>query len=170
MRLSEIDPEQLAETEHRRAVDRVHSLLLALAPLSNYTLALGDGGWRGSVYGHAVYCLARYAKHGAALDADVHEYCVSLIGPGDHALDDSGAPDPSTDLGMVVAGALAREKLADGGRRKVTVRELSILGGVDPNHVRLLGRKGEIEIDDGEIRASEARRWLSGRGVPGFGS
>ena len=51
----------------------------------------------------------------------------------------------------------------------VSRRDLAVLASIDPAHVSLLARKGEIEIVDGEVAASVARRWLSGRGVQGFG-
>ena len=47
----------------------------------------------------------------------------------------------------------------------VPVRELACLAGVDPDHVRLLGRQGEIAIIDGVIAPQDAKRWLAARGV-----
>lgn len=172
MKLAEIDPEHVAKTEWSRALEAVHSELQSLAPRSTYTLSLGetDPDWAASIYGHAVYCLARYAKRGEPLDASVHEYCVSLIGPGDKALDlaSDGDRDPDTELAVVVVAALARAKIE--ARRRVTVRELATLAGVTNVYVRKLARDGELTMLDGEFRAAEAKRWLGARGVAGFGA
>ena len=172
MRLSEVDPEALAEAEWRRAIDAVHSRLFALAPLSTYTLTLGDAvpAWRASVYGHAVYAIAKYARHGTPLDADLHEYCVSLVGPGDAALDDSGDPDPGTALGFVVACAMAREMVDLG--RPLTLRQLAMLGGVTPGRIRQIVDAGGLRVsrrgDEMTVSAAECRRWLGAKGVAGY--
>lgn len=74
--------------------------------------------------------------------------------------------DPREPIDIVLLAAHARVRIAERGR--VPVRELACLAGVDPDHVRLLGRKGEIEIVDGEVRSAECRRWLTARGVEGL--
>lgn len=73
-------------------------------------------------------------------------------------------PDSLEDrLALVITAALGREALDDGA--PVSVGQLATLAGVSPDHVRLLGRRGEITVEGGQVGAEEARRWLVGRGV-----
>lgn len=183
MKLDDIDPAELARTTIREALDAIHSQLFGLVPFADYRIVDGDGkpidtghvqNLAGSTVGHAVVELARYAQTGAPLDAPVQEYCITLIPVAGGALDDSGTPDPSTPLGLVVAAATARESLAAG--HPVTTARLAILGGVTQARVRQLVSAGELDAkldrttdrDTLLVRAADAIRWLSGRGVPGF--
>lgn len=70
---------------------------------------------------------------------------------------------PSDDIGLVLLAAHARVRLGHG--EAVPVRELACLAGVDPDHVRLLARQGEIPIMGGAVAPRAARQWLEERGI-----
>jgi hypothetical protein len=117
--------------------------------------------------------LSAYAINGAALDAPVQEYLVSLLPLWSSAAGECpdidglvGDVDPATQLGLVICAASAREKLAAG--QSVSAAQLAVLSGLSATQVRLLARNGELELSDGEIAAKAARRWLAVRGVSGF--
>jgi hypothetical protein len=117
--------------------------------------------------------LAAYAISGNGLDAPVQEYLVSLIplwsSVAGGATDIDGLQaeaDPETPLGLVVCAAVARELLELG--RSISAVQLAALACLSATQVRQLARSGELVLDDGEIAAKEARRWLGARGVPGF--
>lgn len=110
-----------------------------------------------------------WPDHGCASDAllDVCSALYSCAGEPDFGLGElEGEVDATTPVGIVLLAAHARVRIAT--RQRVPVRELAALAGVDAHHVRLLGRKGELEVDDATVRAAECRRWLSGRGVKGL--
>lgn len=102
--------------------------------------------------------LASYAKNGDG---------VSLVRAKASCLavrmmrDSTEHNDADTDTVLLAAGA--RMRLGD--NQAVPVRELASLAGVDPDHVRLLGRQGEITIEGGVIAPQDAKRWLAARGV-----
>ena len=110
-----------------------------------------------------------WTDHGCAADALV-SVCAALYsqagrpgaigGPEDVDVDPTESPD------IVLLAAQGRIRIDR--RQRVPVRELACLASVDPGHVRLLGRNGELEVIDGEVRAAECRRWLSGRGIAGL--
>lgn len=172
-KLSDIDGAELARATMDEALNRVHSILFALAPHASYSVTTPDGkpltsdNIHGSVVGDAVASLTRYAQTGVGIDAPVEEYCISLIPVADGALDDSGEPEPSTELGLVVAAAQARERLSDG--YSISTTSLAHLASVTPGFIRQLVAKNELVKVDGEIQAEDAVRFLSARGVPGFG-
>lgn len=133
---------------------------------------------------HSVHTLARYAIHGGQLDAPVHEYLISMMPIWSRAADSGGVTTPEFDdpdkanpefwvgqLVYVMRGALGREQLDRG--KAIAPAELAVLGGVSPQHVRLLLRNGEIVgEDDGSswtVPAVEAKRWLATRNVGGWG-
>lgn len=171
-KLSEIDGAALARATMQEALDRVHSILFALVPLSSYALTGQNGkplnldNLAGSIVGDAVASLTRYAQTGTGIDAPVEEYCISLIPVAGSALDDSGEPEPSTELGLVVAAAQARERLQEG--MSISTTSLAHLASVTPGFVRQLVAKGELVKVDGEIQAEDAVRFLGARGVAGF--
>lgn len=173
MKLADIDPRELARSTVREALDRVHRVLFELAPLADYRIV--DGGGKpidpeniaGSNVGEAVLALTRYAQTGAPLDAPVQEYCITLIPIAPDALDDSGSPDPSTPLGLVVSAAIAREDLSQG--RGISTTRLAALGGVSDSRVRQLVVAGDLNVDKAhDVRPKDAVRWLAARGVPDF--
>ena len=71
---------------------------------------------------------------------------------------------PTDDLGIIILAAHARVRLDHNGA--VPVRELACLAGVDPDHVRLLARQGEITIDGGVVAPQITKQWLETRGIP----
>ena len=133
----------------------------------------------GSDLGLTVQHLTAYAQTGAlgdwpddscALDA-VQDVCSCLYSrAGDRAGFD--APDlrddhdPDTDVGTVIRAAMARQMLSTG--TPVPVAWLAALSSVGAVRMRQLVAAGEVPAVDGRVRAPDARRWLSGRRVPGF--
>lgn len=119
--------------------------------------------------------LAAYALEGAPLDAPVHEYLVSLIplwsavyGEGTTEIDGIVEREPTTDLGRVIALAVAREAIDDG--RPITTYQLATLAGITVQHARRLVAGGELGKPGvgghGEghvIGAADARAWLASR-------
>lgn len=117
--------------------------------------------------------LTNYAQTGAPLDVTVIDYVQSVaeimsVAPGDDLL---------TPWGVVCRAALARSELDSGNA--VNLRELSVLSGLTLEGVRHCVKMGElVAMDERDssrpgapatlIAASEARRWLDGRGVRGF--
>jgi hypothetical protein len=108
--------------------------------------------------------------HDVALDA-IQEVCSALYAragePGTFgvgALEDALDSADLDAIGLVLVGAYARYQLGQRGA-SVSARELAVLAGVDPNHVRLLARKGELKLEEGKVARAEARRWLGARGV-----
>lgn len=176
-RLATLDPEALArELEEQLAA---HLARLAV-PLSPGTVHVQRAAAGESDLAATVRDLHAWAARG---DGDAEE---ALEAAGDLAAvlyrpPVGGAPAapaelvsdvaPTTAAGLLLVAAAARCRIADGGA--VAPRELAALAGVDAAHVRLLVRQGEIEARKAgarevEIPAAAARRWLSGRGVPGF--
>jgi hypothetical protein len=194
MKLADIDSIDLAREVVARAADRLHSAAMAIdmrldvevrregEPWSPHARADGtpwprpEGGvgvWgapASTTLGQAVRALVLYARDGGTLDAPVHDYAVTLVGAADDALDDAGAPDPSTPLGLVVAAALGREAVDAG--KPVPTAHLAALAGVTDGRVRQLVASGELgSVTRGGnnfVRARDARRWLGLRRTPGF--
>jgi hypothetical protein len=80
-----------------------------------------------------------------------------------NALDDATSPSPTTPLGAVLSAALGREELEAG--RPISTTRLAILAGVSPQYVRKLVSSGELVASESEVKAKEAKRWLTARGV-----
>lgn len=177
LKLAEIDGTKLAVETIQRALDHIYSMLFALAPLGDARIVTGDpavpfgaperDAVTASNVGEAVVMLTSYAQRGDELDAPVQEYAITLIPVAGDALDDATTPDPSTELGLVVAAALGREAIDEG--QPISTTRLAILGGVSPQRIRQLIAAGELSADKGnEVAAVDAKRWLSSRGVKGF--
>ena len=181
MRLADIDPAALAQATVAEVLDRAWRILSSL-DVGRYLIVeastsgdlrpvKSDGSdWQRSVVGHAVYCLTRYAQRGEALDADVHEYMVSLI-PAEHPGLDDLEPDATTELGLVCQAALARERIE--ACFSIGTTWLAALAGLTRGRIQQLVTSGEIAstLDasgDTVIPAVDARRWLAYRGVRGF--
>ena len=113
--------------------------------------------------------LAKYA-HDGALDPKqagdmLFIVCVWLYSCAGQSFDVLEKLDvfPNDDLGIVILAAHARVHLDH--NEAVSVRELACLAGVDPDHVRLLARQGEITIEGGVVAPQIAKQWLTARGV-----
>jgi hypothetical protein len=130
---------------------------------------------------HAVACLTHYAQTGDELDARPADYIQTVV---EHLYtathpdvyssvegDWSRASEPHQAIDVVIRAAMARDILS-GPRGRVPVQCLAALGGVSVGTLRGYGSRGaadpQIAIEDGDVRCSEARRWLAARGVPGF--
>lgn len=164
------------------ALDRAGRILRGISPFSTAVPAILDPSGEAwlvpltlegidpcsTVAGEAVVALTAYAQRGEGLDDEVAECCISLIPIAPEALDEAGRPDPSTPLGLVVAAALAREKIERGF--PISTTALAVFAGLSAGRIRQLVVGKEIEITEaGEVPASVAKRWLGARGVAGFG-
>jgi hypothetical protein len=180
-RLATLDPASVAEHVVQLVLQHIARLEFVLSP--------GDIGMRApapsdsfSTLRLTVTDLVTYAKVGELGDWTepdgprdaIQEICSALYGcagqPGtfgvgaiEESVSDAALEDA---IGVALVGAWARAKLAERGA-KLTARELGVLAGMDAQNVRLLARKGELTLEDGALGRAEARRWLSGRGVPG---
>ena len=102
--------------------------------------------------------LATYAKNGDGVSlVRAKASCLAV-----RMMRDSTEHNADTDT--VLLAAQARIHLDC--NQEVPVRELACLAGVDPDHVRLLGRQGEIAIAGGVVAPQIAKQWLTARGVP----
>lgn len=161
MRLADIDPGKLALDTCTALLDHVQRLLFEISPIGDIkTPGIEPSGLIGCQLYHSLSDLATYAVHGGELDAPVHEYLVSLIplyssaiGEGTSHVDGLVESEPKTELGVVIAAAVAREALALG--KSVTPAQLAILAGVDRDYVLALASRGDLQ---GAKQAKEGRR------------
>lgn len=173
-RLRTLVPQDVAAEVVQLVTDHATTLLLAVDPSATWSLPSATAlRWTTQLlvgYAQRGLPATDWPHHGAAADAllDVCSALYSCAGrPGDFdlgSIDDE--VDPSEPIGIVLLASSARIRIDK--RERVPVRELAAVAGVDPDHVRLLARKGELEVVEGEARAKEARQWLSGRGVEGL--
>lgn len=157
----------------------------------NVAALLRDGkappvdGWDAmdGYFGRDLYALTVYAQHGEwrrDLPDHAKDPLAALLVVGECLYAQPGRPGALTvaqleagvdgaaldAVGLVLVGAYARTKLETRGSA-LTARELGVLAGVDPQHVRLLARRDAISLEGGGCPRAEARRWLAARGVPG---
>lgn len=81
--------------------------------------------------------------------------------------------EPSHPIAVVLLAAHARTRLAE--NHPLRLRDLAILASVDPSAVRKAIASGALRSTPHpprsgghQIKAKDARKWLSQRGVPGF--
>ena len=119
----------------------------------------------------AAHALATYARDGVSPGRSVGELLGEIAPLWRAPMRGARAPevevDPLTGLGLAVLGALGREAIDEGYR--IPLRGLAVLGGVHLEYLRQLGRRGDILVVDGAVRARDARMWLASRGVAGYG-
>lgn len=157
-----IDPVTLARETVRAAADRVRALAMAIDVRVKCALTY-DMPDELTTLGHAVQCLVRYARDGAALDAPLSEYLISVVSCEDE-INDAQTKDPKTPLGQIIAAAQARDDAERG--EPVRMVGLACLAGVAPSRVGQLVAGGELrQSERGYVRADDARRWLGARGV-----
>lgn len=168
LRLRDVDPDAFAAEVVRLVRDHLASSLMRLS-FDGWRLPDDDFLLRTEARMLALYAqqglIGDWTDHGCAADALV-SVCAALYscaGRPDIGGPDDVDVDPTDAIGIVLLAAQARIRIDR--RHPVPVRELACVAGVDPNHVRLLGRTGEIAIVDGAVAAKVARRWLGARGV-----
>lgn len=186
-RLQDIDPEKLAEEVHGWLTSYRWRLDMAIS-FSGGDTRYPPTTWQSSDAGRAVHQVAVYAKTGTPPEHRqelLPEYLQSIgeavwQAPHPDVYQmvpfpwDAGAGEPSTDLDVVLVAAVGREWIGEG--RPVTQLMVACLAGLTVQSVRDLISAGELAAtarDEGDkrvrlIEADEARRWLSGRGVPGL--
>jgi hypothetical protein len=177
IRLSAIDPQTVALDTARTLLDHVTTLLWQVAPIGDVpTPGIEvDALTRSQIY-QCVRTLAHYAVHGGELDAPVHEYLVSLIplytsaiGEGTSDVDGLVESEPETELGVVIAAAVAREQLAAG--KAITPAQLAVLAGVNRDYLLQLAAAGDLpgarQAKEGKrawtVTAKGALQWLESR-------
>ena len=115
--------------------------------------------------------LAQYARDGG-FNAEraghmlltVRVWLYSCAARTSHATIGKLDGSPNDDIGIVLLAAHARVRLGRG--EAVPVRELACLASVDPDHVRLLARQGQMALISGGVIAPQiAKQWLETRGV-----
>lgn len=74
--------------------------------------------------------------------------------------------EPRSQLETVIYAALARFRVESGA--KVPVAWLAALGSCSVKRLRNLGAEGRIKIDEGNVGATVAYKWLQNRSVPDF--
>ncbi len=189
-RLASIDPPRLAREVVAGVVNDIQGRALALAPGLAVLVDAGElDGQRRRVADvlpetelyQSVLDLCAWAQRGDGHPDETHDVCLPVataVYPG--ALDGSGESgpadlageaDPTTEVGLLLVAAFAREKLSQG--RALSARELATLASLSVLQLRTLIKRGELRASGGAdkdwtVKATEARRWLSGRGVPGF--
>ena len=175
-RLQDVDPAEVA----RIAVDRAHRRIVRLAlRLGPSLMLVGPTPDETCDLGQTVSHLAGYARTGALGDwedgddvvAAIHDILEVLwpaAGPGPLA-EVEGELDDADPVALVVLAAWARASVDTGV--PVTLRELGALAGLHRRPLQALAAAGELRVTEGRparVKAAEARRWLSGRGVAGF--
>jgi len=187
-KLTEINAEELAKSELAAAFDRAQRILSGL-DVGRYVIAedaaarlvpakLDGTDWQRSTLASAVYGLTIYAQTGKGEPAELgtQDFLVNLI-PGESEDLDRIAEDLENDdggpLAIVIRAALGREDIDNG--RPIGTTRLSALSGVSRQRIAQLVAAGELRAakrhstgDGLRVTAADARRWLSGRGVPGF--
>lgn len=189
-RLSNLDPDVVAEQAHELAMEHLRGIAYCTGT------ELKTGGE--SFLRADMADLVRYAQTGSlgewrrdeqVLDAlqTIHECLFSQAGApylltagplaeseGAQlaALDEALAYANSDAIGVVMLAAHGRFRVAVGGT--VTARELGALADLSVRMIQQLVGTGELRALAGGARpfrfsAKTADRWLSGRGVPGFG-
>lgn len=177
-RLRELVAQEVGETVVRAVADHASSLLLSIDPTCTWSIPDKANQLRWTVQllvGYAQHGLSAtdWPDHGCASGA-ILDVCTALYSSASNPSFGAGVLDDlesevtvNEPVGIVLLAAYARMMCAQRGGR-VPVRALAALAGVDPHHVRLLGRQGELEVDDGGVSTKNARRWLSARGLEGL--
>lgn len=175
-RLQDLAPRDVA----RAAVDRAYRRIIRLGMRLGPALVIaGDTPDEYCDLGQTVAHLTGYARTGALGDwedgddvvAAIHDVLQVLwpaAGPGPLA-EVEGELDDDDPVALVVLAAWARASVDTGV--PVTLRELGALAGLHRRPLQALAASGELRVTDerpARVKAAEARRWLSGRGVTGF--
>lgn len=174
IRLASLDPVAVGAAVTDRMLDHLHIRALDVG-----ARVIVDGP---SSLGFSAALLCDWAQRGTngeqwdegmAWDA-VQHVCTALYSRAGEPGTFGGGPiddgpqraDPDTAIEVVLLAAWCRTLLAQ--RTDVPVRALAALSGLRQQSIRNLASDGEIEMHQGLVAPDEARRWLSGRGVPGL--
>jgi hypothetical protein len=174
-RLRDLDPKKIGEEVITLVRNHMIDLVQKIDP-SAELLKLGGMSslrWTAQV-------LTAYAKHGlpstdwphhgCARDAvqEVSETLYSRAGEpytfGANTFENELELTKPIDIVLLAAWC----RVAIDSNEKIDARMLGCLAGIDPDHVRLLARKGEIDIREGVVRPKEAKRWLRSRDIEGL--
>lgn len=171
-RLADIDPVAFAVAVSQCATDHVAGLICIPERKVNWTVSVLE-----DLLVYEATALAHYAKAGVRPETDDIEdilwvVCQTLFSHAmvEHSIvtPDDIDVDSASDLGIVLLATQARLRIARNER--VPVRELACLAGLDPDHVRLLARdgqmaQGQMALIAGGVTAKVTKQWLEARGV-----
>ncbi len=181
-RLSQLDPATVADATVRLVQE--HVLRLVQFGLGDATAEVITSG---ASLRLTTALLVRYAQTGedrearsaskaAALQRDrIQAVCEALysqagvpgtFGGGDLDVAESAKGEPTEPIGVALVGAWARAQLGAG--QPLSTREVAVLASLSVRAIQQASLDGEIELHNGQVKAAEARRWLSGRGVTGL--
>lgn len=169
-RLDRLDPGRLARETVEQLVAHLERYALPLQPGVAVRVEARDPGETDLAW--SIRDLCAWAQRGEGEPAEIPDLLASVCsalypqpidGGADEIADLAQDADPETEIGLVLAAAWARLRLSRG--ESLSTAQLAALGSVDPQHVRLLVRQGEIAAEEGQVHADEARRWLSARGT-----
>jgi len=176
-RLGRIIPEQLGEQIICAMTDRISSYAISLSPVEIHVGRLEE--MRASTLWHEILGLCAWAQRGEGDPNYTHDLCLAMAtacwrfaiqGDDREPRDVYEEADQATETGLLIVAGFAGEKIHCG--YSTSPRELAALAGLTQHQVRLLVRDGEMKRDgeaaEIEIPATEARRWLASREVPGF--
>lgn len=169
-KLSEISAEKLAYETVQKFADHLSMQFRALDSRIAYIKNLPKNS-ESPLYSE-ILVLTRYAQGTGATTCPVQEHIRSLLPLWSSALGrcdvmaDLLMESPSTELGLVMAAACAREDICNG--RAVSIPGLAILASVSPRLVYQLVSDGDLRAKSGHVSARDALRWLALRRVTGF--
>jgi hypothetical protein len=173
-RLQDLDPQAVADETVGLVLAHIHSLAFMIG----HTEPIPATGT--SSLGYETVELTRYAQQGPP-------HCNDGGGPSGYMQTITGAlysaAEPSvysqaktvfdrregeceTAIETVLLAAAARDAIAQ--RQRVPIKWLAALAGLGTQYLKNLISRGELEGASGEVKAGAAKRWLSGRGVPGY--
>lgn len=182
-RLARIDPETLGLQIVQRVLHQIARFRVVLAPGLSIHVDESAGGRAMTGVASSVAELARWARYGIGNSHEIPaliEWVCEVLYPRPLDTRPYRPPavadlecDPSTEIGVVLAGAAARLALAQD--RAIGALDLAILGSVSGRFVAREMVKGVIpsrgagtKDDPRMVTARDACRWLARRGTPGF--
>lgn len=169
-RLRDLDPHKVAIDVARRALEHITSLQMHLVGIDH--LSAQPDPEHTEIY-RTVHTLTGYARGDHGLDAPVQEYLISLVPLYQAVYGDvpevdglSDEADPTSELGIVICAARAREKITQAlGRGKLaqvaaseplSVVEAAVLLGVSLRHAHKLVAQGMSLLPRDVARRCEA--------------
>ena len=172
-KLSELDADKVAEEVNEWVQDQIGRL--------SFAIGVTDPAITGTVSGlsFAARIVVHYAQTGEEPgDAPIAEYLQTIT----EALYTAAHPevyptvatdyqerskDPEYGIDCAIRSAVCRDAVSQ--KQAVPIAWLAALASLPIQTLRTYQARGNIKVDDGEVKAAEAIRWLEARGVPGIG-
>jgi hypothetical protein len=176
-KLAAIDPDQLGIDTVRQVLEHVEQQVrrLGLRHVIRLPIDAPDSDLASADLALTIADVTRWAQRGEGRADEVPDQISDVLSATTSASDEPGrmvdelgeAEDLADPLTLVLTAAHCRHELAEGTATDSV--GLAALAGLSGRQVWHLIKTGEIEArKDGLIDALVARRWLGGRGVPGF--